>query len=293
MSRPEEVLRRAALRGQLSHAYLWEGPAGPERLERARKAAAAILCEKGTGCGQCASCRAAAGHNHPDILEVTHEKDGLISVREIREQLVDDMGIRPYRSARKIYLVDEADKMNPQAQNALLKTLEEPPEYGLILLLTDNRNAFLPTVLSRCVTLSDSAENGPDEETEDVLCEKLRAALRRAPYLSAGEIAGLGTELKLRETGGARIRVWELLRLYWRDLLLERLGQTAGLEFPEERGSLRLLNEHLSDREAGRLWEAITEGERRTRANTSPELALEAFFLQLRAALRQENESDR
>jgi DNA polymerase-3 subunit delta' len=116
----------------------------------------ALQCETGKAeaCMQCRSCHQAMEHNQPDIIYVTHEKPNIISVDDIRHQLNNDIVIKPYSSKFKIYIIDEAEKMNIQAQNALLKTIEEPPAYAVILLLTTNADGFLPTILSRCITLS-------------------------------------------------------------------------------------------------------------------------------------------
>ena len=101
----------------------------------------------------CHSCKQALSGNHPDLIYVTHEKPASIGVDDIREQINDTIQIRPYSSYYKIYIVDEAEKMTVQAQNALLKTIEEPPSYAVIILITTNQEAFLPTILSRCVQL--------------------------------------------------------------------------------------------------------------------------------------------
>ena len=99
--------------------------------------AKALLCEEredggDESCGNCHSCKQVESHNHPDLIYVTHNKPQLISVDEIREQVVGDVQIRPYQSKYKVYIIDEAELMNEQAQNALLKTIEEPPEYAVI-----------------------------------------------------------------------------------------------------------------------------------------------------------------
>lgn len=101
-------------------------------------------------CQECHSCqtRLLPG-NQPDIIRVLHEKPNSISVDDIRTQINNDVAIKPYSSKYKIYIVNEAEKMTQQAQNALLKTLEEPPEYVVILLLTSNLNALLPTILEQ------------------------------------------------------------------------------------------------------------------------------------------------
>lgn len=149
-----EHLQNAIRMDKVSHAYIFNGEDGVGKNLTADCFAAALQCEEQgiNACGHCKSCMQAASGNHPDILRVSHEKS-VISVDDIRTQLNSDIQIKPYSSRYKIYIVDEAEKMNEQAQNALLKTLEEPPEYAVILLLTNNRSRFLPTILSRCVAL--------------------------------------------------------------------------------------------------------------------------------------------
>lgn len=149
-----EHLQNAIKQNKVSHAYILDGEKGAGKKMLAEAFAKTLQCveKKEEACGRCKSCLQADSGNHPDIIHVTHEKASL-GVDDIREQLTKDMDIRPYSSAYKIYIVDDADKMTEQAQNALLKTIEEPPEYGVVLLLTDNVNKLLPTILSRCVTL--------------------------------------------------------------------------------------------------------------------------------------------
>ncbi len=156
-------LKNAVAMGKVSHAYIFAGEDGAGKNLLAGAFAMTLQCEK-TGqacgepperqnaCGTCRSCIQAASDNQPDIIRVTHEKAG-IGVDDIRAQVNNDIQIKPYSSPYKIYIVDEAEKLTEQAQNALLKTIEEPPEYAVILLLTNNLNALLPTIQSRCVTL--------------------------------------------------------------------------------------------------------------------------------------------
>ena len=100
---------------------------------------------------------------------MSHENPNQISVDDVRQQINNDIVIRPYSSSHKVYIVDEAEKMNIAAQNALLKTIEEPPEYAVILLLTTNIDAFLPTILSRCITLE--MKPVPDELVKKYLMQ--------------------------------------------------------------------------------------------------------------------------
>lgn len=151
-----EHLQNAISMGKVSHAYILNGPDLSGKMMIAEAFARALQCEEqGTeGCGVCKSCRQADDHNQPDIIYVKHEKPNNISVDDIRTQLNNDIVIKPYSSKYKVYIVDEAEKMNQQAQNALLKTIEEPPAYAVIMLLTTNADSFLQTIRSRCITLN-------------------------------------------------------------------------------------------------------------------------------------------
>jgi DNA polymerase-3 subunit delta' len=150
-----EHLKNAISMDKVSHAYIINGPKESGKMMLAEAFAAALQCEKGGSepCMECRSCHQAADRNQPDIIYVSHEKPNTIGVDDVRRQINDDIAIKPYSSRYKIYIVDEAEKMNQQAQNALLKTIEEPPAYGIIILLTTNADSFLQTIRSRCIIL--------------------------------------------------------------------------------------------------------------------------------------------
>jgi DNA polymerase-3 subunit delta' len=148
-------IRSAVEKDQVSHAYILNGERGAGKKLLANLFATTLLCEKGgpDPCNECHSCRQAESGNHPDIIRVTHEKPNSISVDDIREQVNNTIMIKPYQGPYKVYIIDHADMMTPQAQNALLKTIEEPPQYAVILLLVENAEILLPTINSRCVML--------------------------------------------------------------------------------------------------------------------------------------------
>lgn len=150
-----EHMQNAIRYNKVSHAYILNGEDGSGKKLLANVFAKALECHNDEikPCGKCISCMQADSGNQPDIKYVLHEKAS-IGVDDIRDQINNDIGIKPYSSHYKIYIVDDGEKMTEQAQNALLKTLEEPPSYGIIILLVDNINQLLPTILSRCVTLN-------------------------------------------------------------------------------------------------------------------------------------------
>lgn len=152
----KEHLMNAIKLNKVSHAYIINGEEGIGKKTIARVFAQALQCEEGgvEPCGKCHSCIQAESGNQPDIIWVSHEKPASIGVEDVRLQVNSDILIKPYSSRHKVYIIDEAQKMTVQAQNALLKTIEEPPSYGIIILLTTNADSLLPTILSRCVTLN-------------------------------------------------------------------------------------------------------------------------------------------
>ena len=198
--RLKDNLETSLRRGHISHFYLISGPAGSGRHTLARLLAAAILCrEPDAPCLQCRVCRKVLDGNHPDFITVDDPEKKTVPVDLIRQARAD-IFVRPNESDHKIYLFPRAQDMGLPGQNALLKVLEEPPEYGVFLLITDNPERLLPTVRSRCVEL----ELQP--LPEDVL---LRALHRRFPQaeeepLRAAAIAGggfLGQAEKLLSEG--------------------------------------------------------------------------------------------
>lgn len=143
------VLRRMVASRRFPHALLFCGPEGIGKRSTALALAQALLCTKGAeGCGACPACIQAAQGNHPDLLVVEPEK-GVIPIDRIR-MLKRDLGRKSFAGGYKLCIIDDAEKMNEQAQNALLKTLEEPTGDTLILLVSGYPYLLLPTIISRC-----------------------------------------------------------------------------------------------------------------------------------------------
>ena len=148
-------MQNSIIHKKISHAYIIDGEEGMGKKTLAFTLAKTLQCmEAGIdSCNQCISCQTFDSGNHPDVILVQATKRKTIGVDDIRTQIQQDIDIKPYQYRYKIYIVENADTMTLQAQNALLKTLEEPPDYGIIFLLSSNYNRFLPTILSRCAIL--------------------------------------------------------------------------------------------------------------------------------------------
>lgn len=146
-------LSAALAQGKTGHCYLLTGPAGAGKRTLARLLAAALQCEgREKPCGLCGPCRKALADIHPDIITVDTPDRKTVPVERIRA-LQADAYVRPNEGQRKIYLFPRAQALTESAQNALLKLIEEPPPYGVFLLLSDVPEKLLPTVRSRCQLL--------------------------------------------------------------------------------------------------------------------------------------------
>jgi DNA polymerase III delta' subunit len=157
-------IRSAYSADRLPHGLVFAGPTGVGKGTTARALAALFLCEhpkSATPCGKCPSCVVFEAGNHPDYHVISkehiryHDKTGKskgidLSIHVIRPELIEPAGRKAVMGRGKMFVIEQADLMNPQAQNSLLKTLEEPAGRTLIVLLTDQSGALLPTIRSRC-----------------------------------------------------------------------------------------------------------------------------------------------
>lgn len=200
-----EYMKLVTAEEAFSHAYLFEGEKGMGKLFMAKYFAKTILCSEKNeveihdkkaveACKKCVSCKQAEGGNHPDIIYVEHEKPNLITVDEIRKQVVTTVDILPYSSKYKVYIIKDAEKMNEQAQNALLKTIEEPPAYVIIILLSANKGRLLETIKSRCVTID--IKPVEKELIQDFLVEKYEVPNYVASYAAEFSAGNIGKAIR-------------------------------------------------------------------------------------------------
>lgn len=311
----KEHLKNALESKKISHAYIINGEKSSGKEFIAKTFAMALQCEKGEvePCMECHACKQAMSDNQPDIIKIIHEKPNTISVDDIRKQINGDVAIKPYSSPYKIYIVNEAEKMNVQAQNALLKTLEEPPEYAVILLLTANVNALLPTILSRCVVLN--MKPVADEKVRKYLMQTLeipdykadvcvafaRGNLGKAKALASSEefeniknealsLLKYVKDMELHEIVAAIKKIseykleindyFDIMAIWYRDVLLFKATNDANhLVFREELGALRKCAQRSSYEGIEKVIQALDTAKRRLDANVNFELVMELLFL--------------
>lgn len=320
----KEHLHTALTRNQISHAYVICGERSSGKEYIARLFAMALQCEKRNNgaddvsipCNECHSCRQALSDNQPDIIRVQHEKPNTIGVEDIRTQINQDIVIKPYSSPYKVYIINEGEKMTPQAQNALLKTLEEPPAYAVILILTTNMDAMLPTILSRCVSLH--MKPAPDNEIRKYLMEQLQVPDYKADVCVAfargnvGKAKALATseefdnikadavsllkyigDMDMSETVEAIKKISEykfniddyldIIAVWYRDVLLFKATSDANhLIFKEEIQYIRKVADKSSYEGIEHIIKAVETAKARLKANVNFELTMELLLLAIK-----------
>lgn len=312
-----EHFKSAIEMDKVSHAYIIQGDYDSGKKLMASVFAKALQCEqKGTEpCNHCTSCLQADTGNHPDIIYVSHEKPNSIGIHDVREQINGSIGIKPYSSDYKIYIVDEAEKMTAEAQNALLKTIEEPPAYAVIFLLTTNLGKLLPTILSRCVVLN-------IQPVKDELIKKHLLSLgveeRQAEFCTAFSMGNVGKAIRVATSEefneikndcvhmlkyAKDMQVYELIQavkeltkyklqiydyldfmlMWYRDvLLLKATGNANSLIYQEEYSSIRDRGNQSSYEGIQKIIEEIEKAKVRLRANVNFELTIELLWLTIK-----------
>ena len=317
----EEIIRHlknAMTTGKISHSYIFTGRPGSGKKLLATTYAMTLQCEAGgtEPCQKCDSCKKALGKNHPDIITVTHEKPGSISIDEVREQVVHDVDIKPYCSPYKIYIIPDAEMMTVQAQNALLKTIEEPPEYAVILLLTSNIDSLLPTIRSRCVRLDlkvvddglvkkylmehlqvpdyqaeidasyaqGSIGKAKEAATSQEFADMTANALKILKYANSMEVYELTEAIKTLTADKNNINDYlDIFQFWFRDVLMfKATREIDNLVFKQEINFIREQASERSYENIEKILEALEKTKVRLRANVNLELALELLFLTIR-----------
>ena len=313
-----KYISSAVENNRVSHAYILNGERGSGKKMLANLFAMTLLCETGDNepCGKCHYCKQAESGNHPDIIRVTHEKPNSISVDDIRTQVNNTVDIKPYQGPYKVYIIPQADMMTPQAQNAILKTIEEPPSYAVFLLLTENAETLLPTINSRCVMLK--LRNIKDTLIKKYLMENLEIPDYKADMCTAFAQGNMGraimlansdhfneireeavqllkhiSEMELNEIVAAvkNISVYKLeitdyldiIMIWYRDVLLYKATKEIDkVVFKDQLQSIKEQARKSSYEGIELILESLEKAKARLKANVNFDLVMELLFLTIK-----------
>ncbi|MCP1102467.1 DNA polymerase-3 subunit delta' [Aequitasia blattaphilus] len=309
-----EYIRNAVSSDKIAHAYIVNGNQGAGKKMLAKLFAMTVLCENSNTdpCGTCPSCLQAESMNHPDLIWVNHEKPATIGVDDVRAQINNTIHIKPYKSEYKVYIMPEADKMTEQAQNALLKTLEEPPSYVIFLLLTSNAKALMSTITSRCVILR--LRNIKETLIKKYLMENMNVPDYQAEVSAAFSQGNLGQGIMLAKSEHFNALMESALRflrnedslkmddlieavkestnykvdycdyldiftIWYRDILLYKATKDIDkLIFKNEISKIKEMAKHKSYEDIELVLKGIENAKERLRANVNFDLVMELLF---------------
>jgi DNA polymerase-3 subunit delta' len=318
------LLQRAVRTGKVSHAYLFAGPSGVGKRTVARLLAQAMLCQDpsptGAPCEQCSACRRSTAEppTHPDLHTV--EPDGRFIKTEQMKELQSALWAKPHEGQRAVAIIDGADKLNPEAGNRLLKLLEEPPAYVILILLAENLSGVLPTILSRCQVLN-FAPLPLDQMVQPLgrLTGKSPAESRLIAALSGGSMGralqlaqdeavaarrsetyqlllklpdlddlGLVSQAEALEKDKADLEDWlEMMTVWLRDaLLLAQMGTAALVLNADRHADVAELARRWGSEQLLRMLTALGDFRVVQRRNVNLRLALDVLLLRLAAAAR-------
>jgi len=317
------VLKDVIKAGSPSHAYIISGESGLGKRHIANAFAKGLLCEnKDAPCGFCISCRTFESLNNPDVFYIRPESkavSGSIGIDEIREKVIRNTETKQFKYKYKIFIIEEADKMTEKAQNAFLKTLEDPPEYAVFLLLCENREALLSTVVSRCAIikllplsygdvlnyLMDRRGVGP--ETAKLSAAYSGGSLGKAINIASGEdfmpmrnetvnfllyIKSMSFSdllLKAKEFEKYKFQkdFFDIMYMFYRDMLvLKETNNGSRLSSPDIADKLKALLPYVSERQLVSCLEAVFEAKKFVKNNSDFLLNMEVLLIKLKESLK-------
>ncbi|WP_028609549.1 DNA polymerase III subunit delta' [Paenibacillus harenae] len=310
----QRILKHALQSGKISHAYLFNGPSGTGRMAMARAFAKALFCTANgdDACGVCLECRKFEHGNQTDLTTIAPEGQS-IKIDQIRE-LQRDFSYRNSGTKRKIYMIEQADKMTLQAANSLLKFLEEPVSPVVAILLTDNGQAVLPTIRSRTQWVP-FLPMPPENMLQKLVAEGAPPTLARTVVQLTSGLTGareflqqnqfaeirnlviqLGKESLTRFTAAmitAQQQLFKtdlvehiqlllsLLVIWFKDLIQFQAGRQDNIVFIDQ---LEWISKHAFNRSIPQwvcCMEHTLEAGKRMRANVTPQLAFEQLLVNL------------
>lgn len=311
------LLLKSIQKQRLSHAYLFEGNRGTGKMAVAMQLAKTLFCLENEGvepCHECRNCKRIASNNHPDVRILSPEEGKQITIEQI-DFLLKEIAYRGSESERRLFIIEHADRMTQVAANRLLKFIEEPSEKETVIFITEQRQQILPTIVSRCQTISfkplpkkelreQLEEHGitqPLARLVSTLTDDYDAAFKLASDGMIAQAQSLVIQLSedvlerrsdilltIQEKVISRLKdkeqislLFDLFLLWFRDVIFLHLQKDDQLVFIHAKKKLEKFMLHYPIEKAAKQMEKILEAKKQLDANVSPQLVIEQVVLSL------------
>ncbi|MFW6035427.1 MAG: DNA polymerase III subunit delta' [Halothermotrichaceae bacterium] len=310
------ILQDEISTNRIHHSYLFLGKEGVGKKTLAVELAKALNCKSTTAdnCEDCLPCKKINHGNHPDVRVVEIEEGKAIKIEQIRS-LQKDIAYKPYESKHKVYIIDQAEQMTPQAANSLLKTLEEPPEYVVLILLAEEIDKLLPTVISRCqqiylnsiskqLIIEQLNDKGINSEKVELIARLADGSLGRALNLAENEdflknrdnilktlynlprlktVKVFKAADKFEKLLKQEFPLFDLILNWYRDIILYNQGNTKQLVNCDYKDYIKKINNNYTVEELILIIELINNIKRYIAKNARKDLALQVMLFKIRA----------
>jgi DNA polymerase-3 subunit delta' len=306
------LLRQAVSRDRVPQSLLFAGPEGVGKRAVAVALAQAVNCpdrRDGDACGVCRNCVRIGRGQHSDVILVSRGDEASIKIRTLRERILEQVGFRPFEARRRVYIIDNADDLTPEAQDALLKTLEEPPPSAILILITAYPDTLFPTILSRCrrlrfgllteadvarvlehagatpqeahrraagsggsvsrVLAGDAAKYDDDREAALTLLAAAKGGAILQRLKAGAALAAHDSKRRARAALGSRLAIVQSLL---RDLALLRAARDASLAHADLEDTLRGLSPAFDLPRVTEAFAAVSRAEHALDRNASPKI---------------------
>ena len=274
-----DLLRQAVLRRSVPQSVIFAGPEGVGKRAMALALAQAVNCpnqKDGDACGTCATCTRIARGDHYDVVVVTNEDTATIKIEQLRDRVLSVVGYRPFEANKRVFIIDPADAITEAGQDALLKTLEEPPPSAILILITSYPDAMRPTVQSRCRRLRfERIDTGPVVEREDDLQAAINFLLasteKSVPkrLKASAALATVKGDRRVREAVGTRL---EIASTMLRDVSAIVADEITVVQNRDSGADLRMLAKSFDQHRIVSAWAVIQRAQQALDRNGSAKI---------------------
>ena len=279
-ARIAELLRQAVERKSVPQSLLFAGPEGVGKRAMAIALAQAVNCpnqKAGDACGECHTCVRIARGDHYDVVVVEREDDAAtIKIEQLRDRVLDAVGYRPFEASKRVFIVDPADAITDQGQDALLKTLEEPPPAAILILISAYPDSLARTIQSRCRRLRfERVDSGfaeaPAIDFEPALAFLMAAVERSVPkkLKASATLATVKGDRRVREAVSARL---EIVAALLRDVSAVAADELGAVQHRDAAGELRQLAKSFDQHRIAKAWSALQRAQQALERNGGPKI---------------------